>query len=54
MLSSKAEDWKYDENEGSEKFIHGFIKILGIVAEEQGLKDMQGIDLLIYTGVIED
>ena len=34
--------------------MHSFIKILSIIAEELSLKDLGGIDLLIYTGVIED
>ena len=54
VLSSKVGEWKFDEKDISEKFLNGFIKILGVVAEELSLKDFGGIDVLIYTGVIED
>lgn len=47
-------DWKFEEKEGEEKFMHGFIKILGMVGAELALDDLGGIDLLIYSGVIED
>jgi hypothetical protein len=30
------------------------VKILGVVVEEQGVKDVGGLDLLVYTGVVED
>lgn len=54
ILSSKVNEWKYDEKEGNMKFIHSFIKILTIVAEQHEVKDLKGIDLLIYTGQVED
>lgn len=34
--------------------MNAFTQILGLVAEELSLKDLGGVDLLIYTGVIED
>ena len=34
--------------------MYSFTKILGTVADELSLKDLGGLDLLIYTGVIED
>lgn len=53
-LSSKIVDWKFEEKEGEEKFMHGFIRILAVVAEELSLTDLGGIDLLIYSGAVED
>lgn len=34
--------------------MHGFIKILGMIASELSIEDFGGIDLMIYSGLIED
>lgn len=33
VLSSKVKDWKYEQKEGEEKFMHGFIRILSSIAD---------------------
>ena len=55
MLSSQSKDWKFDHSKETEdKFMHGFIRILGTVADELERKDLGGMDVLLYSGVIED
>jgi hypothetical protein len=54
VLTSRVGEWKYDEQDGGDRFIHSFTKILAVVGEELALKDLGGLDVLIYTGVIED
>lgn len=54
VIESSVASWKFDEKEGQDRFTNVFTKILTIIADELNVKDLGGLDILIYTGYIED
>lgn len=54
VIDSNSLSWKFDEKEDQDRFTNIFTKILTIVAEELNLKDLGGLDILIYTGFVEE
>jgi hypothetical protein len=54
VIESNVATWKFDEKGDHDRFTNVFVKILTIIAEELNLKDLGGLDILIYTGYVED
>lgn len=54
VIGSCRGDWKFEVKEENDKFLYVFIRICALVADECGLEDIGGMDLMIYTGAVED
>lgn len=54
VLESSKMNWKFEQKEESDKFLYQYMKILSLIADELKMDDLGGIDILIYTGTIED
>jgi galactokinase len=48
IIESKASSWKFDEKDEQDRFTNIYTKILTIVSDELNLKDLGGLDILVY------